>query len=219
MHLLKTVISISAVLVIFILSRLLLPKIFSIILKVRIPELLMVTLFILLFGTSFITHKLGASLAIGAFIVGVSISDSDYVHQINTEIIPSRHIFNSIFFISIGMFINLSFFAQHLSEVVLITIVLITIKIIIILFIFFISKYPLNEGFLTAFALAHTGEFAFIILKISQQYSLFSEETYQLLLSSTVLSMFTIPFALKLGKKISIYKIFHLNCYLLISNV
>jgi len=181
---------------------------FSVILKVRIPELFMVSVFVFLFGTALVTYKLGASLAIGAFIAGIAISDSDYAHQVNTEIVPSRHIFNSIFFISIGMFINISFLFAHLEKIIIITIIIIAVKSIIILFMFIISRHALNEGFITAFGLAHIGEFAFVLLKFSQQHNLFSQEFYQLLLSSTVLSMFSIPFALKLGKKISRHEIF-----------
>ena len=193
---------------VFVLSRLLIPKVFSIILNLRIPELLMVSVFVFLFGTAFITHTLGASLAIGAFIAGVAISDSDFAHQINTEIIPSRHIFNSIFFISIGMFINLSFVLEHASEIILFALLIIVVKSLVILFIYLVLRYPLNEGFYTAFGLAHIGEFSFIFLKLAQKYQLFSDTFYQLLISATVLSMFSIPFALKIGKKISKYKIF-----------
>jgi len=204
----KIAISIVGVGIVFILSRILVPKIFSLILKVRIPELFMVSVFVFLFGTALVTYKLGASLAIGAFIAGIAISDSDYAHQVNTEIVPSRHIFNSIFFISIGMFINISFLFAHLEKIIIITIIIIAVKSIIILFMFIISRHALNEGFITAFGLAHIGEFAFVLLKFSQQHNLFSQEFYQLLLSSTVLSMFSIPFALKLGKKISRHEIF-----------
>jgi CPA2 family monovalent cation:H+ antiporter-2 len=204
----KIALSMVSVGVVFILSRILVPKIFSIILKVRIPELLMVSIFVFLFGTALITHKLGASLAIGAFIAGIAISDSDYVHQVNTEIVPSRHIFNSIFFISIGMFININFLFAHLGAIMLATIIIIAVKIIIILFVFIISRHSLNEGFITAFGLAHIGEFSFVLLKVSQQHNLFAPGLYQLLLSAAVLSMFSIPFALKLGKIISRHRIF-----------
>jgi CPA2 family monovalent cation:H+ antiporter-2 len=204
----KIALSIVGVGVVFILSRILVPGIFSAILKLRIPELLMVSVFVFLFGTALVTYKLGASLAIGAFIAGIAISDSDYAHQVNTEIVPSRHIFNSIFFISIGMFINISYLFAHLGKVLLVTIIIIAIKSMIILFIFIISRHSLNEGFITAFGLAHIGEFSFVLLKVSQQHNLFSQELYQLLLSAAVLSMFSIPLALELGKKISRYEIF-----------
>lgn len=200
--------SILGVAIVFILSRILVPRIFSTILKLRIPELLMVSVFVFLFGTALVTHKLGASLAIGAFIAGIAISDSDYAHQVNSEIVPSRHIFNSIFFISIGMFIDISFLFAHLGKVILVTVIIIAIKSTIILFMFLLSRHSLNQGFITAFGLAHIGEFAFVLLKISQKHGVFPGELYQLLLSAAVLSMFSIPFAMKLGNTIARYKIF-----------
>ena len=191
------------VILLFLGSRIILPKIFSTILNLRVQDLLTVSVFVFLFGVAVIAHKVGVSLAMGAFIVGIAISDTDYAHQINTEIIPSRHIFNSIFFISIGMFVNISFFIIHLTEIVLITLIIIFVKVILILALFLISRKPLNTGILTAFGLAHIGEFSFILLRIAQDQNLFTGDIHQILLSSAILSMFSIPFALKIGKKIS----------------
>ena len=191
------------VIFLFLGSRIILPKIFSTILNLRVQDLLTVTVFVFLFGVAVIAHKVGVSLAMGAFIVGIAISDTDYAHQINTDIIPSRHIFNSIFFISIGMFVNISFFIIHLTEIVLITLIIIFIKVILILALFLISRKPLNTGILTAFGLAHIGEFSFILLRVAQDQNLFTGDIHQILLSSAILSMFSIPFALKIGKKIS----------------
>jgi CPA2 family monovalent cation:H+ antiporter-2 len=202
----KVLLSFGSVILIFITSKILLPKIFTLILKLRIPDLLTVTVFVFLFGVAIIAHKLGVSLAMGAFIVGIAISDSDYAHQINTDIIPSRHIFNSIFFISIGMFVNISFLLANFTEVILITLIIIAVKIILILVLFIFSNHPLNTGFMTAFGLAHIGEFSFILLKIAQEHTLFSQDIHQFLLSSAILSMFSIPFALRIGKKISRYE-------------
>ena len=196
------------VILIFFASKMMLPKIFSLILKARIPDLLTVTVFVFLFGMAIIAHKLGVSLAMGAFIVGIAISDSDYAHQINTDIIPSRHIFNSIFFISIGMFVNISFLFTNFTEIIVITIIIIAVKMILILALFIISAHPLNTGIMTAFGLAHIGEFSFILLRIAQDHTIFSQDIHQILLSSAILSMFSIPIALKIGKKISGYEMF-----------
>jgi K+:H+ antiporter len=192
-----------SVVLIFFASKMILPKIFSIILKQRIPDLLTVTVFVFLFGVAIAVHNLGVSMAMGAFIVGMAISESDYAHQINTDIIPSRHIFNSLFFISIGMFVNISFFLSHLSEVILITLIIIVVKILLIFTLFIVSKKPLNTGIMAAFGLAHIGEFSFILLKLAQDHTIFDQDFHQILLSSAILSMFSIPFALKIGKKIA----------------
>ena len=192
-----------SVILVFIVSKAVLPNIFKLIFKVRLPDLLLVTVFVFLFGLTILAHQLGLSMAMGAFIVGIAISDSDYAHQINTDIIPFRHIFNSIFFISIGMFVNISFLLSHFTQVLSITLIIIVIKFVIILAIFVVTKHPLNTGVMTAFGLAHIGEFSFILLKVAQENTLFDQDIHQILLSSAILSMFSIPLALNIGKKIS----------------
>jgi CPA2 family monovalent cation:H+ antiporter-2 len=198
--------ALAGVIFIYFVSKMILPKIFSLIINLRIQDLLTVLVFVFLFGVAIIGHELGITLAMGAFIVGIAISDTDYAHQINTDIIPSRHIFNSIFFISIGMFVNISFFITHFTEIILITLIIISVKVILILALFLISRNPLNTGVLTAFGLAHIGEFSFILLRIAQDHTIFNQDIHQILLSAAILSMFSIPIALKIGKKISAYE-------------
>jgi CPA2 family monovalent cation:H+ antiporter-2 len=196
-------IAFGGVVLIFFVSKLILPRIFNSILSLRIPDLLTVTVFVFLFGVAIFAHKLGISLAMGAFIVGIAISDSDYAHQINTDIIPSKHIFNSVFFISIGMFVNSSFLLTHIPEVFVATLIIIIVKIAVILFLFMVSRNPLNSGIMTAFGLAHIGEFSFILLRIAQKHTIFSQDMHQILLSSAILSMFFIPFAMRIGKRLA----------------
>ncbi len=198
--------ALAGVIFIYFVSKMILPKIFSLIINLQIQDLLTILVFVFLFGVAFIGHELGITLAMGAFIVGIAISDTDYAHQINTDIIPSRHIFNSIFFISIGMFVNISFFITHFTEIFLITLIIICVKVILILALFLISRNPLNTGVLTAFGLAHIGEFSFILLRIAQDQTIFNQDIHQILLSAAILSMFSIPLALKIGKKISAYE-------------
>ncbi len=140
----KILLAFGSVILVFIVSKAVLPNIFKLIFKVRLPDLLLVTVFVFLFGLTILAHQLGLSMAMGAFIVGIAISDSDYAHQINTDIIPFRHIFNSIFFISIGMFVNISFLLSHFTQVLSITLIIIVIKFVIILAIFVVTKHPLN---------------------------------------------------------------------------
>lgn len=197
---LKMAFTIGGIIIFFLFGKNFFPKIFAAIIKLKIPELLIVTVFIFLFGTAILTHELGSTMAMGAFIAGIAISDSDFARQINTQIIPSRHIFNSIFFISIGMFINISFFLSHITEIFLITILIMTIKVIVIISIFYFFKYPLNEGLFTSFGLANIGEFSFILFAAAQTHIVFDQDIHQLLLCCTVLSMLSIPLFLKIGK-------------------
>lgn len=195
-------ISIVGILALLIVGRLVLPRLFDIIIERRLPELFMVSLFVLIFGVAFLAYSIGASLAMGAFIAGVILSDTNHAHHVNTELIPSRNLFNSIFFISIGMFINLNFFITNISYVILFTLAVVAIKCLIIIMIFVFSKHSTSESILTSFGLAHVGEFSFILLKLSENSGLFSEYYYQLLLSSAVLSMFFVPLLILAGEKI-----------------
>jgi CPA2 family monovalent cation:H+ antiporter-2 len=203
---LNVLLAFGGIILIFFVCKKILPGIFDLVLNLKVDDLLTVTIFVLLFGVALLAHKLGISLAMGALIVGIAISDSEYAHQINTDIIPSRHIFNSIFFISIGMFVNLPFLLIHFVKIILFTLVLIVLKIIIILALFKVSSRPLDTGIKTAFGLAHTGEFSFILLKFARDFNLFNQETHQLLLSSAIFSIFFIPFAFKIGDKISSFE-------------
>jgi len=196
-------ISLVGIIILLLLGRFLLPKLFKIIIDLRLPELFMISLFVIIFGIAFFAHSLGASFAMGAFIAGVAISDTDHAHHVNTELIPSRHLFNSIFFISIGLFIDLSFFISNLFEILTFTLVVILIKGVIIFTIFFLSKHPISDGIISAFGLAHIGEFSFILLKLSEDSNLFSDFFYQIFLSSAVVSMFFIPILFYLGENIA----------------
>lgn len=196
-------ISLIGITALILVGRFLLPKIFTIILDFRLPELFMVSVFVIIFGIAFIAYGLGASLAMGAFIAGVALADTDHAHHVNTELIPSRHLFNSIFFISIGMFVDLPFFVSNIIEITGITLAVILVKAIIILSIFYFSKHSQSEGIISAFGLAHIGEFSFILLKLSQGGNLFTDYLYQLFLTSAVLSMFSIPMITYFGEKIA----------------
>ncbi|MDX1701760.1 MAG: cation:proton antiporter, partial [Melioribacteraceae bacterium] len=196
-------ISLGGISALLLLGRLLIPSLFNLIIDLRLPELFMVTLFVVIFGIAFAAYSLGASLAMGAFIAGVTISDTDHAHHVNTELIPSRHLFNSIFFISIGMFIDLDFFYSNFFLIILFTSAIIILKGIIILAIFLFSKNPTSEGIMSAFGLAHIGEFSFILLKLSGINNLFSDYIYQMFLVTAVVSMFFIPLFFYLGEKFS----------------
>ncbi|MBK7106787.1 MAG: cation:proton antiporter [Ignavibacteriae bacterium] len=196
-------ISIGSITILLIASKFFIPKLFNLILNLRLAELFIVTIFVIIFGISFAAYKLGASLAMGAFIAGLSISDTEHAHHVNTELIPSRNLFNSIFFISIGMFVDISFFKNNFIEIIASMSVLILIKGIILLAIFYFLKNTISNGIITALSLAHIGEFSFILLRLSNQNNLFSDYIYQLLISASVLSMFFIPLLIKIGDNLS----------------
>jgi CPA2 family monovalent cation:H+ antiporter-2 len=94
----------------------------------RMRDVFVITSIVITLGIAWITHALGLSLAIGAFLAGLAISDTDFTHQIISDINPFRDIFLSIFFVSFGMILNLDFARQNLSYILFISFVIILIK-------------------------------------------------------------------------------------------
>ena len=118
----------AAVAGIFFLSRLLVPRFLSTVARMGSKEHLTLLVILIILGTGWVSHKLGLSLAMGAFIAGLIISESEYSHQIILDILPLRDYFSSIFFISIGMLLNIGYFMDHASVILYLTLVVIVLK-------------------------------------------------------------------------------------------
>src|SRR4030067_230064 len=103
--------------IIFLLSYFIVPHFLRQVVKLNNREVFTLTIFLLCLGTAWLTSSFGLSLALGAFVAGLVISESEYSHQIITEILPFKNIFNSVFFISIGMLLNLDFFFKNFLSI------------------------------------------------------------------------------------------------------
>jgi len=154
-------------------------------------------------GTAWASAHFGLSLALGAFIAGIVISESEYNHQTTATILPFRDIFNSIFFISIGMLIKVEVLFEQWLPVLIMTFTIIALKSMIITAVTALLRYPLRIGFVAAMGLAQVGEFSFVLLKIGEGQQLIEKELYQLLLSSIVLSMVLTPLLIKIAPLIA----------------
>ncbi|MBE9536470.1 MAG: cation:proton antiporter [Proteobacteria bacterium] len=150
-------------------------------------------------GTAWLSAHFGLSLALGAFIAGIVISESEYNHQTTASILPFRDIFNCIFFISIGMLIKVEVLFEQWLPVLIMTIAIIVLKSAIITAVTTVLRYPLRIGFVTAMGLAQVGEFSFVLLKIGEGQQLIDQGLYQLFLSSIVFSMILTPLLIKLA--------------------
>ena len=127
---------------------------------------------------SFLTYKLGLSFALGAFIVGLILAESDYSHQIISEIQPFRSVFNSIFFVSIGLLLNLQFVTQNYFLIGGVAASILVVKALIIIGIVLLMKYPLRIAIIVGFGLAQIGEFSFILSEVGYESNLIGEEYF-----------------------------------------
>lgn len=154
---------------------------------------LLVTLAICLVLAS-LTASAGMSPALGAFVAGLIIAESSYNHQATSIILPFREFFTSLFFVSVGMLMDLSFFKAHVFIIIILVGLLFVFKTAMVCIAVAILKYPLRTVLLTGFALFQVGEFAFILSKVGIENGLLDTQTNQYFLAISVVSMLLTPF-------------------------
>jgi CPA2 family monovalent cation:H+ antiporter-2 len=146
-------------------------------------------------GAAFLTASLGLSLAVGAFIAGLIISESEYGAQALSDVLPFRALFSSIFFTSVGMLLDLGFVADNIALVGSVGLAVILGKaLIVMLVVTLILRRPLFTGVLSGLALAQVGEFSFVLASVALGTGLIADAAYQVFLAASVLSMAATPF-------------------------
>jgi CPA2 family monovalent cation:H+ antiporter-2 len=175
-------------------ARYLVPRLFHAVAKTRSKELFLLVTFTLCFAVAALTSEAGLSLALGAFLAGLIISESEYSHQATSIILPFRELFTSFFFVSVGMLLDMEFFLTHLDDILLLLLAVVLIKSIIAGAAMALLGYPARTVMLTGMVLFQVGEFAFILSKTGIAHGLLSEATNQYFLSVSILSMVLTPF-------------------------
>lgn len=184
-------------------ARFLVPRLMHVIAKTGSKELFLITTITICFAVAYLTSEAGLSLALGAFLAGLIISESEYSHQATSIILPFRELFTSFFFISVGMLLNLPFFWEHFTPIMLIVAAVFILKTLITAFALSVLKYPPKTFLLTGLALFQVGEFAFILSKVGIQYGLLNEITNQYFLAVSIVSMLLTPFVIIFSEKIA----------------
>ncbi len=204
MSVLTLIIKSAVVIVITVISaRYIVPKLMYAVAKTNSKELFLLVTFTLCFAVAFLTSEIGLSLALGAFIAGLIISESEYSYQATSIILPFRELFTSFFFVSIGMLLDLSFFLSNIPTIMFLVLLVFIIKSIIASLAVASLKYPTRTVILTGLSLFQVGEFAFILSKVGIEYNLLSPQTYQYFLSVSIVSMILTPFIIIFSDRIA----------------
>lgn len=183
----------------------LLPKFLKQITVLRSPEAFLLTVVLLCLGMSWVTSHFGLSLALGAFIAGMVLADSDYSHQATAEILPFRDVFNSLFFVSIGMLMSFSALVENLAGVSVLVVALIAGKAVIVWGIVRLLGFPQRIAVMSGLGLAQIGEFSFVLARAGQAANLLPENDYQVFLAASIISMIATPFLIAAAPKIGFY--------------
>ena len=144
-------------------------------------------------ASAWLTERLGLSAALGAFLAGLLLADSEYAHQALAEVMPLREVFASVFFVSVGMLVDLGFVARHPGMTLLATAGAIALKAVVAGGAVAILGLPGRTAIVAGLGLAQIGEFSFVLLELGRGHGIVSAETYQLLLATAALSMLVTP--------------------------
>jgi len=166
-------------------------------------EIFLLSIIVIAFAAAFLTYSMGLSLALGAFIAGLLISESEYSQQALGDVTPFLDVFTSFFFISVGMLLDLSFLMEYPLEVLIFTTIVLSIKAIIAGLAAFILGFPLRTSIIVGFTLSQVGEFSFILSRNGVSEGLISGFNYQLFLSVSVLSMAATPMVIWLATRVA----------------
>ncbi|HBP87619.1 MAG TPA: cation:proton antiporter [Nitrospirales bacterium] len=184
-------------------ARVLVPHVLHLIVGTRSRELFLLSIIVLGLGTAWLTSLSGLSLALGAFIAGLVISESEYSHQALAEVIPFRDSFNSLFFVSVGMLMNPLVISEFPILVMGLLVLVVLGKFITGTGAVFLAGAPVSSAFLTGVALAQVGEFAFILARVGQGEGLLDTQAYNIFLAVSVLSMTITPFLIQWAPRLA----------------
>jgi glutathione-regulated potassium-efflux system protein KefB len=178
-------------------GRYLLRPVFRVVTKTALPEVSTATALLVVIGTAWLMELAGISMALGAFLAGLLLADSEYRHELEAQIEPFKGLLLGLFFISVGMGANLSLLLSMPVAVLALTLLLIAIK-LPLLFIVGRLAGGLNKvsAIRLGIVLAAGGEFAFVVFKIGRDHGLFAAQLYDLLVLTITLSMAVTPLLL-----------------------
>ena len=184
-------------------ARWLVPTLLHQIVHTRSRELFVITIILLCLGTALLTSGLGLSLALGAFLAGLVISESEYAYQAISDILPFKDSFNGLFFISIGMLMNLKFLSENLITILFVVAIILLLKTLTGFLSVHWLGHPVRVSLQTGLHLAQIGEFSFVLAVAGKSAGLITENLYQLFLSASVCTMVLTPFILRASPRIS----------------
>ena len=184
-------------------TKWLMPWLLHLIAMTRSQELFLMSLLLICLAVAMLTHQLGMSLAFGAFLAGLMISDTEYSHSAFGNLIPFKDVFTSFFFVSIGMLLDLGFVAEHPWLVIGTVLLVIVLK----AFVAGMTAFSLGHTFfgtvVVGLSLAQVGEFSFILAGLGLMHNIITPYHYQLFLAVAITSMALSPLMIQISRPLA----------------
>ncbi|HYZ86637.1 MAG TPA: cation:proton antiporter, partial [Bryobacteraceae bacterium] len=177
----------------------LLPKLLRRILEWGSRELFLISVVAIGIGVGYAAYFAGLSFALGAFVAGLVLSESEFSHQALSDVVPLRDVFGLLFFVSVGMLLDPAFIAANLAQIIAIVVLTILGKALVFGGIARAFGYVNMAPWIIGLGLSQIGEFTFVLARSGLSSGMISKPTYDLVLTSTVLTMALSPFAYRLA--------------------
>jgi CPA2 family monovalent cation:H+ antiporter-2 len=201
---LQVSLGLGVIVLILLAARFLVPTVLYRIMQTRNRELFLATVSVLCLGTAWLTAWSGLSLALGAFLAGLAISDSEYAHQAMAEMLPFRDTLSSLFFVSVGMLLNLWFVVSHLPLVLATVLAIMALKFTVVAGPTWLCGYSFRTAVHAGLALFQVGEFSFVLASRGmEEYGLLANDDYQTFLAAAVITMTLTPLVIQAGSALS----------------
>lgn len=198
---LQTLIVLGTIGVVYLVGRYLIVPLLHIIAKTRLQELFTASALLLVVGVSFMMQIVGLSPALGAFLAGMVLANSEFKHELEGDIAPFKGLLLGLFFIGVGASINFRLIIADPAFIIIFTTIFNTIKFFVLLAIGKFYKKSQDQNILFSFALSQAGEFGFVILGFALQLNLMPVELSNQMMAVIAISMLGTPFLLLINEK------------------
>jgi monovalent cation:H+ antiporter-2, CPA2 family len=175
---------------------------FHLVARQKSSELFMLNVLLITLGLAYFTELAGLSLALGAFVAGILIAETEYRYQVEDDIKPFRDVLMGLFFVTIGMLLNLGELLTNLGWVLLLLLALLLFKAVIVALLARWFQGDWGVGIRSGLGLAQAGEFGFVLLTLAFEAKLLSHEITQIVLAAMLLSMLAAPFLIQYAEAI-----------------
>lgn len=180
-------------LLLLILGHKILPALFNEVARERSDELFVLVALVTAMTAAWITHAAGLSMALGGFLAGMMLGESHFKHQLENDIRPFRDVLLGLFFVTVGMQLDLSALVANIHWVILTTIMLVTAKTVVILILGRLFGNNANTSLKAGISLAQGGEFGFALLAVALTYQVIDTDLNAVLVSTIIISMVITP--------------------------
>ncbi len=199
---LRGLIVLGSIVSIIVIGRLVIRPILRIVAKTDMREIFTAVSLLIVVGISALMIQVGLSPALGAFLAGVVLANSEYRHELESDIEPFKGLLLGLFFISVGASIDFHFIAEKLWTVVAWVWLLIIIKTLVLLLLGKVFKIEARQNFIFAFSLSQVGEFAFVLLSFTLQQKILPETTVNLMIAIVSITMAITPILMLLNERL-----------------